>query len=145
MSIVCLTPHSWQLALPVTAGGTDHDNPLANQNNNKLIFQSKFCHKLITTQPVLYYISCLWRRLPVRLKFLVESLDIFSDPGLSPSPCPNRPQSWLRVHHKRKKEGFGPRAETKITWAYGPPNNIIIRISFLLSGQTDQFKSRVTT
>ena len=34
-----------------------------------------------------------------------------------PSPCPNRPPSRINVPQKRNKEGFGPRADTKITWA----------------------------
>ena len=44
---------------------------------------------------------------------------LLSSPGPSPSPgpCPDRPPSWIKVLLKRKKEGFGPRADTIITWA----------------------------
>ena len=41
-----------------------------------------------------------------------------SSPG--PSPCPNRSPSWIKVLQKRKIEEFGPRADTKITWATHP-------------------------
>ena len=37
--------------------------------------------------------------------------------NVRPGPCPNRPPSWIKVSLKRKKEGFGPRADTIITWA----------------------------
>ena len=44
---------------------------------------------------------------------------ILSSPGPSPSPspCPNRRPSQIKVPQKEKKEGFGPWADTKITWA----------------------------
>ena len=40
----------------------------------------------------------------------------FSSSGLSPSPCPNRPPSCIKVPKKGKQEVFGPRADTKITF-----------------------------
>ena len=43
-----------------------------------------------------------------------------SSPGPSPSPCPNRPPSRIKVPQIKKKEGFGPWADTKITWATTP-------------------------
>ena len=40
-----------------------------------------------------------------------------SCPGLSPSLCPNRPQTnCIKVPKKRIKEVFVPRADTKITY-----------------------------
>ncbi len=48
---------------------------------------------------------------------VLNILDLLSSPGpsLSPSPCPNRPPSRIQVPQKRKKEGFEPLADTKIT------------------------------
>ena len=40
-------------------------------------------------------------------------MSFLSSPGPSPSPCPNRPPSQIT----KKKEGFGPWADSKITWA----------------------------
>ena len=42
-------------------------------------------------------------------------LDKDLSPG--PNPGPNRPPSRIKVPQKKKKEGFGPCADTKITWA----------------------------
>ena len=45
-------------------------------------------------------------------------------PSPSPSPCPKRPPSRMKVPQKKKKEGFGPWADTKITWATTPTHHL---------------------
>ena len=59
---------------------------------------------------------------------------ILSSPSLGSSPCSNRPPSRLKVPQKRKKEGFGPRADTKITWT----THHIANCSFPISHPTHQ-------
>ena len=54
-------------------------------------------------------------------------MKLLSSPGPSPSPSPfpNRPQSRIKVPQKKKKEGFGPWADTKITWATHPTPQLL--------------------
>ena len=68
-------------------------------------------------------------RSPVELVSIITLTSIMmlklSSPGPSPSPspCPNRPPSQIKVPQKEKKEGFGPWADTKITWATHHPTH----------------------
>ena len=80
-----------------------------------------------TSLPTLYYLSNVYAlKLLVPTSTNTKKLIIshwcyfqLSSPGPSPSPspCPNRPPSQIKVPQKKKKEGFGPWADTKITWA----------------------------
>ena len=51
----------------------------------------------------------------INLTFKIFLVLILSSPSSGSSPRPNRPPSQIKVPQKRKKEGFGPRADTKIT------------------------------
>ena len=65
-----------------------------------------------------------------------SALQLLSSPGPSPSPspCPNRTPSRIKVPPKKKKEGFGPWADTKITWATIHPTHPTHPITLMHEG-----------